>query len=135
MKRAFCSGFKLALALLGFATIGLPSAFSADYLPGRYLNVHSAGTLALSCDNGRIYPLRVRAVSDAGEIVTGYLVLGYGQVHVRLIPMGNGYRYAGRGVWFDGKHEVAVLYFGLHNAVGCTVVRDGVDGVVISAKG
>jgi hypothetical protein len=82
--------------------------------------------LALSCDNGRVYPFRVRAISDVGEIVTGYLRTSpHGAVHVRLIPMGDGYRYAGRGVWFDGKGELAVLYFGERYATNCTIVRDG----------
>ena len=91
-------------------------------------------TLALSCDNGRVYPLRVRAVSEANEIVTAYLSTGYGQTHVRLIPMGNGYRYAGRGIWFDGKYDTVVLYFGLYSSLSCQVVRDG-DSAVVAAKG
>jgi hypothetical protein len=93
-----------------------------------------AGPIALSCENGRIYPLRVRAVSEYGEIVTGYLTTSpRNAVHVRLIPMGDGYRYAGRGIWFDGKRDLAVLYFGPRHAVNCTVVRD--EGMAVAAKG
>jgi hypothetical protein len=133
----YAVGFHRAffLALMGLATIGTPAARAADYLPGHYQSGYTPGPLALSCDNGRIYPLRVRAVSEAGEIVTGYLGTGHGRVHVRLIPMGNGYRYAGRGIWFDGKRDVAVLYFGQYRSVTCTVIPGGADAMVISAKG
>lgn len=87
----------------------------------------------MACDNNRTYPLRVRAVSDIGEIVTGYLVVSRQSVHVRLIPMGDGYRYAGRGIWFDGKRDVAILYFGENHTTNCTIVRDG--GEVIAVRG
>ena len=123
-----------SLALLGLSMLGAPAANAADYSLGGHQAGYSGGSLALSCDNGRVYPLRIRAVSEAGEIVTGYLGTGYGQVHVRLIPMGNGYRYAGRGIWFDGKRDVALLYFGKDHAVNCAIVRDGADEMVISAK-
>jgi hypothetical protein len=97
----------------------------------------ASGSIALSCENGRVYPLRVRAVSDFGEIVTGYLALGPRHaVYVRLVPMGDGYRYAGRGIWFDGKRELAVLYLGKHRAVNCVVLRDeGVGPQIVSARG
>jgi hypothetical protein len=42
-------------------------------------------------------------------------------MHVRLIPMGDGYRYAGRGVWLDGIRGDATLHFGQHRAVDCLV--------------
>src|SRR5215510_6132289 len=46
-------------------------------------------SLVLSCEDGRDYPLCPIAVSDAGEIVTGNLVLASRRgVHVRLVPMG-----------------------------------------------
>jgi hypothetical protein len=81
--------------------------------------------LTLSCENGRSYPLCPIAISDEGEIVTGRLGLGPRQgVHVRLVPMGVGYRYIGRSVWFDGVRSDAVLYFGPHRPVACTVVRE-----------
>src|ERR1044072_1200503 len=49
--------------------------------------------LTLSCENGRSYPLCPIAISDEGEMVTGRLGLGPPQrVHVRLVPMGVGYR-------------------------------------------
>lgn len=107
---------------------------SAAQAGGYPAPAHPTGSIALSCENGRVYPLRVRAVSDFGEIVTGYLSTSPRHaVHVRLIPMGDGYRYAGRGIWFDGKREAAILYFGQHSAVNCTVLRD--EGVAVTAKG
>jgi len=80
--------------------------------------------MVLTCENGRNYPLCPIAVSDEGEIVTGHLVLGPGRgVHVRLVPLGIGYRYAGRGIWFDGAREHATLNFGMHSSVQCLVSR------------
>jgi hypothetical protein len=80
--------------------------------------------IALTCENGRTYPLCPIAISDEGEIVTAQLVLGRGRgLHVRLMPLGIGYRYAGRGVWFDGVRQNATLNFGMNNAVQCTVVK------------
>lgn len=79
--------------------------------------------LALVCENGRTYPVCPIAISVAGELVTGRLMTTpYSGTHIRLIPMGNGYRYAGRGVWFDGKYAAASLYFGPNTPpVGCEV--------------
>lgn len=77
--------------------------------------------LILNCDNGRTYPIRARAVSDAGELVTGYIETAPRRSHhFRLIPMGNGYRYAGLGFWFDGVRNEATLDIGSHQAA-CTV--------------
>jgi hypothetical protein len=124
-----CCGIALAGALLAS-----PLTLGAAQAGGYPAPAHASGSIALSCENGRVYPLRVRSVSDFGEIVTGYLsVSPRHAAHVRLIPMGDGYRYAGRGIWFDGKREVAVLYFGKNSAVNCTVLRD--EGVAITAKG
>lgn len=91
-------------------------------------SAHAGGAcagLTLSCENGRSYPLCPIAVSNAGEIVTGRLGLSPGRgVHMRLVPMGVGYRYIGRNIWFDGVRSDAVLYLGKHHAVACTVHRD-----------
>ena len=120
------------LAICGLALSALVSPTSS--FAGGYIPVGGpAGPIALACENGRTYPLRIRAVSDIGEIVTGYLVVSHQSIHVRLIPMGDGYRYAGRGIWFDGKREVAILYFGEKHETNCTIVRDG--GEVIAVKG
>jgi hypothetical protein len=84
----------------------------------------SCAGLSLTCEDGRTYPLCPIAVSDEGEIVTGRLGLGSrGGVHVRLVPMGVGYRYIGPGVWFDGVRSEAILYFGHRRSLACTVER------------
>jgi hypothetical protein len=84
--------------------------------------LYGAGTLWLSCENGGRYALHPIAVSDEGDLVAGQLVLGRGQgLRVRLIPMGGGYRYAGRGVWFDGWRESVYLFLSKHRPVACTV--------------
>ena len=79
--------------------------------------------LRLTCENGHSYPLCPIAVSEEGELVTGHLSLGPGRrgVHVRLVPMGVGYRYIGRGVWFDGLRGDATLFLGKDRAVSCAV--------------
>jgi hypothetical protein len=106
-----------------FAALGLAAGLtSTSFEPARAGGLCS--DIALTCENGRTYPLCPIAISDEGEIVTAQLVLGRGRgLHVRLMPLGIGYRYAGRGVWFDGVRQNATLNFGVNNAVQCTVVR------------
>lgn len=83
-----------------------------------------AGDFVLACENGRSYPLRATAVSVDGDLVAGYLMLGNRRgAHVRLVPMGAGYRYAGLGFWIDGRRQDAVLHLGKHKALNCTVHR------------
>ena len=83
-----------------------------------------SSTLWLSCENGSHYAIRPIAVSDEGDLVTGQLVMGRGRgVHIRLIPMGGGYRYAGLGVWFDGWRENVYLFLSKYHPIACTVVR------------
>jgi hypothetical protein len=78
--------------------------------------------LQLQCENGHTYPLCPIAVSDIGEVVTGHLVTAPRRgIHVRLVPMGQGYRYIGRGVWFDGVREDGLLYFGNNHPIACKV--------------
>jgi hypothetical protein len=80
----------------------------------------------LACQNGHDYPIRPIAVSREFDLVTGYLVTtpsGRG-VHLRLVPMGAGYRYAGAGVWFDGERGEAVLNWGTEHATPCTVMQE-----------
>jgi hypothetical protein len=105
-----------------FAAVGLflgcasASAWTADF--------------SVTCENGRNYSLRTRAVSDEGDLVTGHLMLAPRRsVHVRLIPMGVGYRYAGKGVWLDGIREAAVLNFSNSHQIACTVLPVGVTAV------
>ena len=78
--------------------------------------------IVFTCDNGHHYPLCPRAVSVEGEVVTASLLTGRGGVHVRLVPMGVGYRYAGRGIWLHGFQENALLNFGKHR-VACSIAR------------
>ena len=83
-----------------------------------------SATLWLSCENGGRYPIHPMAVSDEGDLVTGTLVLrNRASVHVRLVPMGGGYRYTGRGVWFDGWRETVYLYVSKYRPIACTVER------------
>ena len=96
------------------------AANAADMRPGTIAVGAGGAALQLNCDNGRIYPIRPRAVSDAGELVTGYLYTAPRRAaHFRLIPMGNGYRYSGHGFWFDGVRGEAVLE--LRGATNCIV--------------
>jgi hypothetical protein len=75
-----------------------------------------------TCENGHHYPIRARAVSDRGELVTGDLLIGrHGAAHIRLIPVGFGYRYAATGLWLDGWRGDADLNFGKHRPIACTV--------------
>ena len=84
--------------------------------------LHAAPTIWLSCENGSHYSIRPVAVSGEGDVVTGYLATRQRQrIHVRLVPMGGGYRYAGRGVWFDGWRENVYLYVSKYRSIACTV--------------
>ena len=95
-------------------------AVSASVTQGHAGWPHSS--VSVSCSNGQTYALTPRAVADDGDLVTGYLHLSPRRsVHVRLIPMGVGYRYAGLGIWLDGVRGDAVLHFGKHRSVDCTV--------------
>jgi hypothetical protein len=84
--------------------------------------VGSCSEIVFTCENGREYPLCPIAVSVVGEVVTAFLYTGHrNATHVRLVPMGVGYRYAGRGIWLDGVGENALLNFGKFNQVACTI--------------
>ena len=82
----------------------------------------SRADFVAACDNGHRYPIEARAVSDQGDLVTGYLVTGHRRsAHLRLVPMGIGYRYAAHGLWLDGLRSDAELHLGKSRAVSCTV--------------
>ena len=86
--------------------------------------VGNCSELVFACENGRQYPLCPIAVSVTGEVVTASLQTGrYGSTHVRLVPTGVGYRYAGPGVWLDGFRENALLNFGKHSQIACALVH------------
>ncbi|WP_425994497.1 hypothetical protein [Afipia sp. DC4300-2b1] len=99
-------------------------ATSADLglMVSRGVNAGSCSEIVLVCENGRQYPLCPIAVSVAGELVTASLYTApHRATYVRLVPMGVGYRYAGKGIWFDGLRENALLNFGDRSSVACTV--------------
>jgi hypothetical protein len=78
----------------------------------------------LSCENGRTYPIQARAVTVDGDLVTGYVRTRHHRgAHIRLVPMGAGYRYIARGVWLDGWRSDAELNLGPHKPLACTVTR------------
>jgi hypothetical protein len=85
--------------------------------------IGSCSEIVFICENGQQYPLCPIAVSVVGEVVTASLFTGRHAAHVRLIPMGVGYRYAGRGIWLDGFRENALLNFGEHIQIACTIAR------------
>ena len=117
--------FILSAIFLGFAVGASPHPAAAADLgltagPGA---VGSCSEIVFVCENGQQYPLCPIAVSVAGEVVTASLFTGRHAAHVRLIPMGVGYRYAGRGIWLDGFRENALLNFGKHSQVVCSIAR------------
>lgn len=101
--------------------LGLSAPARADGIdvPRASRAIH-CNTITLVCENARTYGLCPIGVTDVGELVTGTLTTP-GPTYVRLIPMGNGYRYAGRGIWFDGKGDAGRLYFGHRRSVACAV--------------
>ena len=113
-----------SLKLFAVATAALILAGSTD---ARTADLSVSGKilvgaqLVLSCDNGRTYPIRPRAVSDQGELVTGYIETAPRKLHhFRLFPMGTGYRYGGAGFWFDGLRGEATLFVD-RRETACTV--------------
>lgn len=77
---------------------------------------------ALSCEGRHRYVLQPHAVTEAGEVITGSLRFSRRRsAGLRLIPMGQGYRYAGAGFWLDGIRDQAVLYRGKRRPVACIV--------------
>jgi hypothetical protein len=99
------------LVKTALTVLALAGAMSAAQAGGRYEG----------CDNGRAYTLQPHAVTVVGEVVTGRLYTSPRRAaKVRLIPMGNGYRYAGRGIWLDGIRGDAELHLGKYATTGCT---------------
>jgi hypothetical protein len=109
------------LVLCGFLVV--PSLGGAIKPADAQLIVPGA-SFSISCDNGGNYLLESGPVAAPGEIVTARLYLRprHG-IPVRLFPMGDGYRYAGRGVWLDGIRERALLYLSKYQPTACIVGR------------
>ena len=112
------TNWALAALILPFVVAG--TAARADGVQGQPQGMW------LTCANGANYPIRPIAVSRENDLVTGYLVHidRRHSVHLRLVPMGVGYRYAGRGIWFDGLRGEAALMWGTANEVPCTVKQE-----------
>jgi hypothetical protein len=124
MRAGFYNFVAIAL-FVPFALVTNPNSAAAADLgimtSGRGA-VGSCSEIVFTCENGRTYPLCPIAVSVVGEVVTASLYTGHrGATHVRMIPMGVGYRYAGRGVWLDGFRENALLNFGKNSQIACTI--------------
>jgi len=115
---------KSAAAMVILTFVILSGGFGGDSGKALARGLYGGPTIWLSCENRREYPIRPIAISEDGDLVTGYLGTGRGRgLHVRLIPMGGGYRYAGTGVWFDGWRESVYLYLRKYHPIACTVVR------------
>lgn len=116
--RGALGGLVLTTVVAAGITVLASRPADARALPG-------TTTLWLSCENGGTYRIRPIAVSDEGDLVTAHLIRRDGRgAHVRLIPSGEGYRYAGRGVWFDGWRENVYLYLSKYRPIACTVVGE-----------
>ena len=112
--------FAFALSAAYVIGLGLADSARADGIDvPRASAAAYCKTITLVCENARTYGLCPIGITDVGELVTARLTPG--PTYVRLIPMGNGYRYAGRGIWFDGKGDVGRLFFGHHHSVACAV--------------
>ena len=120
--RAIFGKFFATAILLGCAMGAAQNQVAAADLGLMTSGRGGCSEIVFVCENGREYPLCPIAVSVVGEVVTASLFTSpRSSMHVRLIPMGVGYRYAGRGVWLDGFRENALLNFGKHGQVACTI--------------
>ena len=126
MHIRFCTAAAGVLALATALSGNPQPAAAADLglMTSGPASVGNCSEIVFACENGHHYPLCPRAVTVEGEVVTASLHTGrYGGVHVRLVPMGVGYRYAGHGIWLDGFRENALLNFGKHHQVACTIAH------------
>ena len=114
MRRGY--GILLGLLVMPLLIGGPSKATAGGWAPGANFSV--------SCENGANYRLRADRASFPGDVVTGHFYLSrHRGVSVRLIPMGEGYRYAGRGIWLDGIREHALLYLSKYRPLACVVSR------------
>jgi hypothetical protein len=111
------------MAIFAVSLLGARPASAADLALTSSGPIGNCTELVFTCENGHQYPLCPIAVTVVGEVVTASLHTGRGASRVRLVPMGVGYRYAGKGVWLDGFRENALLNFGKHAQVACTLTR------------
>lgn len=112
----------MSAIFLGFLAGGSSAPVAAADLGLMSSGRGGCSEIVFTCENGHSYPLCPIAVSVIGEVVTASLHTAPGRAaHVRLVPMGVGYRYAGRGIWLDGFRGNALLNFGKHSQVACTI--------------
>jgi len=120
--RAGSAKLLLSAIVLSVAGISGPNPAAAADLALVSSGRGGCSEFIFACENGHSYPLCPIALSVVGEVVTASLYTSPGRAtHVRLIPMGVGYRYAGRGVWLDGVGENALLNFGKHSQIACSI--------------
>jgi hypothetical protein len=100
--------------------VGLTAIAQADGIAVPRAGAAHCNPVRLACENARTYGLCPIGVTDVGEVVTATLT-SPGPHYVREIPMRDGYRYAGRGIWFDGKGTTGRLFFGHTRSVACIV--------------
>jgi hypothetical protein len=107
--------------LLGLlVAVGMASGATVSHAEG----LLPGAAFSIDCQDGAAYKLTSGRVTFPGDIVTGHLYLTpHRAMPVRLIPMGQGYRYAGHGVWLDGIRERALLYRAKYSPVACVVTR------------
>jgi hypothetical protein len=121
-KNSFNFKYLIVAGILTLANQVPAQAADLGIIPPHGAVLGSCSEIVLSCENGRQYPMCPIAVSLSGDIVTATLHTGpHHPAYVRLVPMGVGYRYAGRGIWLDGLRENAILNFGKNSSVACTV--------------
>jgi hypothetical protein len=126
MRIRFCYAFAGVLAFGGTLFDSPQRAVAADLglMTSGPASVGDCSEIVFTCENGHQYPLCPIAVTVEGEVVTASLRIGHhGGTHVRHIPMGVGYRYAGPGIWLDGFRENALLNFGNRRQVACTIAH------------
>lgn len=87
------------------------------------LPVAPAGaSFVVACENGANYTLQSGRVTYGGDVVTGRFYFSpHRAIAVRLIPMGIGYRYAGKGIWLDGVRNRALLFLHKNRPIACNV--------------
>lgn len=122
IKKRFDFKYLVIAGILSFGSQVPAQAADLGIVPPSGAVLGGCSDIVLSCENGRQYPMCPIAVSLAGDIVTATLHTGPNRpAYVRLVPMGVGYRYAGRNIWLDGLRENAILNFGKYSSVACTV--------------
>lgn len=124
MRAKLFNLFKVTAIAGAAVSSGFVSAEAADLglmvSPGTKLG--SCSEIVLTCENGREYPICPIAVAVTGELVTASIYTApHRATYVRLVPMGVGYRYAGKGIWLDGLRSNALLNLSKDSAVACTV--------------